>query len=473
VARIILVDDSASVRALLRGELEAQGHVVEDFSRAEDAAVRALALPPDALVTDLWMPSISGLQLCRLLRAEAITRTIPIILLTASDDKRTRFWANHAGATAFVTKREISALYTTIASLPKVDRDSDVDQATHAAVAAKAQQRTVPERLSALLDELLQTSTLAGELRRLGHTADSTERVFEGLVTLISSIMSYRWFALLLEDDSLFIHTHPALKEEALREAQDCFGVRIGGPQRRKNEDEGVYIVNDENACEEGPETGTALQGSVLHGASLLGQVALSPGRRGLSRDERRFISLIENELGGPLQMASLVSEAKRLAATDSLTGLLNRRAFTERVQVARARDSKNFSLLILDIDHFKKINDTRGHDVGDIVLKRVSKLLQTTARKRDVVARWGGEEFVIALPSSPDIGARIAAERVRRIIADETIEAAQGVPLTVTVSIGIATAIGATDTLDELIKRADKALYSAKSRGRNRVETA
>jgi two-component system, cell cycle response regulator len=439
--------------------------VVEDFATAEEAAQRAALVPPDAVVTDLWMPRMSGLQLCRLLRSEPATKRIPIILLTASEDKRTRFWANHAGASAFVNKADVSPLYARLAAL-------ETSTTTSQNAPVRTQQKTVPERLSELLDDLLQTSTLAGELRKLGHSADSSARVFEGLTQLLCSLMSYRWLALMLEDDTIFVQAHPACVDAALAEAQDCFGVREREPQRRKDEQAGVFRYEDAESCEEGLPSTEPHVLSIAHGSMALGQLALSAGRRGISRDERRLLTLIEHELGGPLRMAFLVSEATRLAATDSLTGLLNRRAFTEKFQEAQKRNAMPFSVLVLDVDHFKKINDSRGHDVGDVVLKRIASLLRSAARRRDIVGRWGGEEFVIALPGSPEVGARIAAERIRRTLADEPVETTLGEALLVTASIGVATAQSKSDSLEELIQRADKALYNAKARGRNRVET-
>ena len=112
-----MVDDSASARALLGVRLREKGHEVEEVAHAADAAEMALNHPPDAVVTDLWMPGISGLQLCRLLRAEPATATVPVVLLTASDDRRSRFWARHAGATAYVTKTEIDRLTDVLGDL--------------------------------------------------------------------------------------------------------------------------------------------------------------------------------------------------------------------------------------------------------------------------------------------------------------------------------------------------------------------
>lgn len=465
MARIILVDDSASACAFLKGELEGRGHAVEDFRSAEAAAARAVASPPDVVVTDLWMPSMSGLQLCRLLRGEPSTSHVPVILLTASEDRGSRFWAKHAGAATYVTKQEVARLLREVDEIKATARVASNER-------ARSPNRTVQERLSDLMDELLQTSTLAGELRRLGLAAESHERLFRELSGLVSSVMNYRWLALVLEDDAMFVHAHPDLETQAVAEARECFGVKAKSPERRRFEEDGVFLLSDTIATATKTAASSPSSCAIRYGDITLAHFALSPEKRGLSREEKRLLSLLEAELGGPLRMAALVAEAQRLASTDTLTGLFNRRAFTERFEHAREKSGMPTSLLLLDVDHFKRVNDTRGHDVGDIVLKRVAQLLRSMGRKRDIVGRWGGEEFVVGLPGSPESGARIVAERLRRAIAEKPVETTHGDPIAVTASIGVATMLHGLESLDELIQRADKALYSAKERGRNRVET-
>jgi diguanylate cyclase (GGDEF)-like protein len=192
-----------------------------------------------------------------------------------------------------------------------------------------------------------------------------------------------------------------------------------------------------------------------------------------MSRDEKRTVALVAGELGGPLQMCGLVEDAQRLAAMDGLTELLNRRAFLEYIARERARSDRHafpLSLLLLDVDHFKAVNDTRGHAAGDAVLKGVARVLTGAARASDVIARWGGEEFVVGLTQTGESGARVAAERMRRAIADTAYPCPEGEPLRVTASIGAASA-DAPWKIEALVAAADAAMYAAKARGRNRVE--
>lgn len=479
MARILLVDDSASARALLGMKLREKGHDVEEVPLAAEAAEMALGKPPDAVVTDLWMPGISGLQLCRLLRAEPATAHVPVVLLTASDDRRSRFWARHAGAAAYVTKTEIDRLNDVLEDLTSSPKTRPPPAASPQVVT----RGNVQERLSQLLDVSLFESTIAGEVRSLSQKAEELEQLFEGLAALASDVAGYRWLALSTDavaaphvkyKTRLFIHTHPDLKESAEREARDSLNV-TPPPERRKPDEGDAHLVADKRAVEAEWSTPPIVL-PVRFGAVQIGQLALAPARRGASHDDRRLMAMMANELGGPLRMAALVAEARRLASTDTLTGLLNRRAFVERIDKARALSDKQLfpiSVLLLDVDHFKKVNDTLGHDAGDAVLQGVARTLSAIARKSDFVARWGGEEFVLALTATAEAGARVAAERVRRAIADARYVLPSGAEHKATASVGLASADSMEWQLDDLLGRADKAMYSAKHRGRNRVETA
>jgi diguanylate cyclase (GGDEF)-like protein len=167
-------------------------------------------------------------------------------------------------------------------------------------------------------------------------------------------------------------------------------------------------------------------------------------------------------------ELIELNQRLDRLAVTDGLTEVLNHRAFQERLdeEIERARRSETtVSLVLLDVDHFKRLNDEHGHQEGDRVLKRVASTVRGTARVTDVVARYGGEEFVVILGGANAEAALTTAERMRRAIA-----AHAGERRPVTASFGIATFRGDVDSKEELIRRADAALYEAKRQGRNRA---
>lgn len=163
------------------------------------------------------------------------------------------------------------------------------------------------------------------------------------------------------------------------------------------------------------------------------------------------------------------------MATTDELTGLFNRREAMQRLRDLWAmyqRHGDPLSCVMLDIDHFKRFNDTHGHAVGDIVLKNLAKLLRSGARTADSVCRIGGEEFLILCPKTTEETAGICAERIRRDVEANTIDVDDQV-LRMTISLGVAEAHAASNTPDALIKEADTALYVAKSSGRNRVVLA
>jgi diguanylate cyclase (GGDEF)-like protein len=164
----------------------------------------------------------------------------------------------------------------------------------------------------------------------------------------------------------------------------------------------------------------------------------------------------------------------EKMATTDGLTGLTNHRTFQSRAdeQVALARRyNRKLSLVLTDVDHFKSVNDTYGHPVGDQVLKGVAKILQETARDTDVVARYGGEEFALVMPETDAAGAKVIAERIRERVMATTFQTELG-PLKITLSLGIATFPDSGTEKHVLIEKADQCLYFAKHHGRNKSVT-
>lgn len=177
----------------------------------------------------------------------------------------------------------------------------------------------------------------------------------------------------------------------------------------------------------------------------------------------------------GYIVVRRLVMKLEHLSHHDALTGLLNRRAFEhllDREVVRMQRYGEHFTLLMLDVDHFKRINDCYGHAAGDAVLCAVSATLKEHAREVDRVARFGGEEFCLLLPQTLHEGAMLAAERLRQAVSQTSV-AWNGELIKVTISTGLATSQGREEPLSALLHRADEALYRAKAEGRNRVVCA
>ena len=162
------------------------------------------------------------------------------------------------------------------------------------------------------------------------------------------------------------------------------------------------------------------------------------------------------------------------MASTDPLTRLKNRRAITEAIRREESRVRRGqpyLSFILCDLDQFKNINDTRGHDVGDMVLKKVSETLMSGVRDVDFVARWGGEEFLAVLPDTDTEGAKLVAERLRTKLCEQLLESG-GTSFRVSMTLGVAT-LQASETAEQTIARADAALYDGKRSGRNRVVVA
>lgn len=197
-----------------------------------------------------------------------------------------------------------------------------------------------------------------------------------------------------------------------------------------------------------------------------------------------RTVSLVRDHAGEPLYFLRIIediSERKRLeaelrelAATDMLTGLPNRRAFIARLEEEHARlrrfDAQQAAVLMLDLDFFKRINDTWGHAAGDAVLRAVAAVVNAQIREVDLCSRLGGEEFAVLLTGAAPVAAREFAERLRRKIA-ENVVIHEGNRIAVTASIGVAALLAADDSADAALLRADRALYKAKEVGRDRVE--
>ena len=191
-----------------------------------------------------------------------------------------------------------------------------------------------------------------------------------------------------------------------------------------------------------------------------------------LTRADLPIMSIFAKQVGISLERARLFQEVQSLALTDPLTGLHNRRSLFElgRVEFSRAhRMNHEFSCMMLDLDHFKQINDTHGHPAGDQVLKEFAYRCKCSVREIDLVGRYGGEELILLLPDTDRKLAMQVAERLRASIAATPINVA-GLEIPLTVSIGVATKDEHTLHLETLIARADQAMYIAKHRGRNRV---
>jgi two-component system cell cycle response regulator len=453
---IVLIDPTVDATSSLAGRLQMQGYAVATARDPADGARIALADPPAAVIADLWMPSISGVQLCRLLKAEPATEYTPVIL-RGPDSPRNHFWAERAGASAYVVKGRMGDLVRALR------------QAIAAAPAGEGFFTTfagedIRERIAAHLDAALFESVLSGELRALG-TCGAFDRLFDLFSQFVSRVATYRWLAVSTREPlRLGLHASSSGRAVAEREARQAVGLDTAGI---------LVAVEDDDACDAPPGPPPIIRAIELGGIQI-GDLALSLPDTATLQDEH-LVTIIAREIAGPIRMATLVEESQRLATVDPLTGLMNRRAFTGQLQkdLARcARYGQDLSFLLLDVDHFKRINDRSGHRTGDLVLAAIGRHLLGLIRSSDAAARWGGEEFVVTLPCTNVEGAQVFAERLRASIEALALRDPEGEPVPVTASIGVA-CFRPSESLDALVDRADRAMYVAKSNGRNRVAIA
>jgi diguanylate cyclase (GGDEF)-like protein len=208
----------------------------------------------------------------------------------------------------------------------------------------------------------------------------------------------------------------------------------------------------------------------------VLGALMLVGRRGAFDATARQVLGMLGNQAGAALLAIRLKDRERERASRDGLTALYNRREFDRLLQSAVAREERQdgrFALLLLDLDHFKKLNDTWGHPAGDAALRHTARLLERHLRKGDHAARYGGEEFAAILPGADEKGARLLAERIRQAIRDTEVDvgAGQKASLTVSLGVGVWPADGAEP--ESLLAAADRALYAAKQAGRDRVVTA
>jgi two-component system cell cycle response regulator len=456
--RVILIDPEPDGRLRVAERLRAQGFLIDTIAGAAAGAEQALAEPPAAVVADLWMPGISGVQLTRLLRAEPATVDVPVILRAEEDDPRSRFWAERAGAAALVSKGRVGEL---VRILGKVTAERAVAEDAffmHLGTGSL----DIRDRLAHHLDEALFESVIAAEVRALASTC-SFDRLFDAFSQLAARLLPYRWLAITTNAPRrLAIHHHPKQAEIVQSEVVQTLGLDGSVEALR---------IADEDAADGGDGSNVVVR-DITFGSETIGRIVVASAGKCAERGSDALVSLFARELGGAIQMAALVEESRRLATTDPLTKLMNRRAFVETMESELARSDRTdapVSVLLFDVDHFKSINDRFGHRTGDAVLEAIGAKLPRLGRPYDTVARWGGEEFVALLPSADATDAAAAAERFRKQLEQMPVEGPNGTTVAFTVSIGVALRHRG-EPFDSVLERADVAMYTAKTEGRNRV---
>ncbi|MBR0653830.1 PleD family two-component system response regulator [Plastoroseomonas arctica] len=445
-ARILVVDDVAANRRLLEARLRAEFFEVSQAGSGAEAIAAAHAWSPDIILLDVMMPVMDGFECCRLLKADAETQHIPVVIVTALVDTDERVRGLEAGADDFLSKPVSEAtLLSRLRALLRVKQVTD---------AWRLRQNTARE----LGLEARPPLPLALEgTRALLLRADAAEAALLGGILAADGISLLNGCdeaeaRLLLAGGGfdLVLLSLRAPEVEALRFASS---LRASAATR----DLPLLLVGDPDQ-----------QAPILRGFDLgANDHVLRPvdpnELRARVRNQirrRRFQESLQNDLDRSLEMA----------VTDPLTGLRNRR-YVRRHLDALLRGGKGATALLVDVDHFKRINDGFGHASGDHVLQEIALRMQDQLRASDVIGRYGGEEFLVVLDTDADEEVMAIAGRLQRAVADMPFRLGDQ-RISVTISTGVAIALPGMAS-DVVISAADTALYRAKRAGRDRVEVA
>ena len=445
-ARILIVDDVPANVRLLEAKLAAEYYQVATARDGFEALSTARHWQPDLILLDVMMPGMDGLECCRRLKDDAGTAHIPVIMITALHAVPERVAALEAGADDFLSKPvEIGTLMARVRSLVRLKRlldewraRCDTARALGLEDGAESPVSAVGGRALVVVEDQAQAALVT---RALGHEdiaarqpCSAAELAAEGGLDLVVLSLS------LTRDDPLRL----ASRLRAAEGTQHVPLLLIADPDQpdlsRRAFNLGASDWVLEPICE-----------------NELRVRARNQVRR------KRYQDRLRAELGRALE----------LAATDPLTGLYNRRYLTRHLRgLLSAIPPPNVSLLMIDVDRFKRLNDALGHGTGDRALQAVAATLRANIRVSDTLSRVGGEEFVVVMPSTSAAEATAAAERLRQAVAALDGDFRRGQVEGLTVSIGIAHS-GPSAEPEALLDAADAALYQAKRAGRNRIYLA
>ncbi len=475
--RVLVIDDSKTQLVSLQMSLQKDGFDVITAGNGMEGVSRAFRDTPDIVVSDVMMPELNGYQLCRLLKNNKETSDIPIILLTSMDQPQDRFWGIRAGADRYLVKSsDFSILKETIHLLLKnskipIPKKKDLLK-NHGA----ADWESIKSSLNQLLDRLLFESTLSNEVGRLANFIHDRNKLLGEASLLVNSLIDYSSLCLCLFDinvTKLYIELKQPMSDEDISEIKSHILLDIHDKQ--KTDEAEIHFLNNSSPIDNKADNKITARLSAplnIHNENI-GNISLYTTKsQAFDKESENIIRLLATDFSMVFKLMLLYDETRHLSITDGLTKLYNSRYFKEmfEMEFERAkRFKKNLSMVILDIDHFKSINDTYGHLQGDSVLKEVGYILKQSVRKVDFVARYGGEEFAVLAIDTDIDNTCILAEKIRKQIEFHRFKAEKN-PLKVTVSLGVASTSEDVSNYLDLIKRADDSLYKAKEGGRNRV---
>ena len=449
-ARVLVVDDILSNVKLLEAKLTAEYFEVVTAFNGIEALAKVEECDPDIILLDVMMPGMDGFEVARRIKGNPKTAHVPVVMVTALDQPSDRVAGLDAGADDFLTKPvDDSALFARVRSLV---------------------------RLKLMTDELRMRESTGQSMGLIDPAQTLIDNNPTGRILIIEDRPeSVAWFTTALS---------PANEVSSADSFEEAL-VRVRGG------DYDLIVVSLGLRGFDGLRLCSQLR-SLPEGRNVPILVLVSDGdRRKLTQalemgvndyltrpvDKNELTARVRTQLRKKRYQDRLrhnVQLSLEMAITDQLTGLHNRRYMARHLDslISNAqRSNKALAFLIMDIDHFKSVNDTHGHDIGDEVLREFANRISAKIRGIDLACRYGGEEFVVVMPDTDVDFAYTIAERLRKSVETTPIEISR-MPnaLKVTISIGIAASLGGDDNADKLLHRADQALYRAKREGRNRV---
>ena len=449
-ARVLVVDDILANVRLLEAKLTAEYFDVITAMNGVDALEAVQRARPDIVLLDVMMPGIDGIEVCRRIKSNPATHHIPVIMVTALDQPEDRVKGLEAGADDFLTKPVNDvALFCRVKSLA---------------------------RLKMLTDELSARLELAGEIGMMNNPLKQVDTDTPGKILLIDNRGNLM--------DRMRAAVGVKHNMTCCDDAQRAAKIAADGEFE-------LLIVNLDLEGFDGLRLCAQLRSlERTRQVPILIIVDMDDHQRMIRAldmgvndylirpiDKQEFLARVNTQIRRwrfTERLRSNVQQSLEMAVTDPLTGLYNRRYMSVHVGAmvdAAANRGKTISVLALDVDHFKAVNDTHGHDAGDEVLKELARRIKANIRNIDLACRTGGEEFVVALPETDLQVAYKVAERLRRAVSGKLFNAGNKADsLQITVSIGLAELENNAESLEDVVKRADDALYRAKREGRNRV---
>lgn len=479
VTKILLVEDTETQLKFLRDGLIEHGFEVETATNGSEAYKKVYSCTPDIIVSDIKMPAIDGYQLCRMLKNTEETKKIPIILLTVLENKIDSFWGKKAGAQLFLKKtidmkELVDNINATVRRYPVSEENKNEIKIKD------GEDNSAQFKLNLILNELLMKSIFSNEFRNLSDFLNYERILVEKMFSLLSSFVEYQVAGVYFSspddfsENILYIDTLGRnLSKNLLSDITYDFFRKMEEHKNLKNtKSEIVRVLLGKEMDYEFSDLTSKIIIPLIFDKKLIGGICFY-SRQEVDYSSFSYFDIMISELLAIFKMKFQYTEKEFMSVLDGLTGLYNRRQFEiglEQELNRTKRHPSDFSLAILDIDFFKKINDNYGHQYGDYVLKTVADLMKKCFRKTDLLYRYGGEELIMIMPETNIEGAIIPVQRLRRTIEDFDFDY-NGVKAKVTASIGLTMNYQNLNTTAEILKSADDALYRAKESGRNKVE--